>query len=168
MKRNTLQILSWGTTIFAALCGLVAFAMIFITAIRTNSSSYSIFQSEYSGLQVALGCSTAGGHPIFNASAGLILAFAFPLLAACAAVMGKGFKAVAGVSAAAMIAGGALALAGVSLLSPAIELASASLGAGLIASGVLSLLGGAALCASICVEVLMAKRDPESEKPSEA
>lgn len=167
MKRKTLQILSWGTTIFAALCGLVAFAMIFITAIDTNAASYSLLQSDYSGLQVALGCSTSSGYPIFNASAGLILAFAFPLLAACAAVMGKGFKVVMGIAAAAMVTGGALALSGVSLLAPAIELTSANLGAGLIASGVLSLLGGAALCASVCVEVLLGKKDPSSEKPSE-
>lgn len=158
MNKKIIPFLSWGTTIFSALCGLVAFAMIFVTAIVADTPPYSVLQSEYSGLQVALGCSTTVGYAIFNPSAGIILAFAFPLLGLCVAVMGKGYKIVTAIAAALFVTGGALAFSAVSLLNPAIPFPEVSLGAGAIASGVLSLVGALGLCASVVIDVLTAKK----------
>ena len=157
MNKKIMPMISWGATILSALCGLVAFAMIFVTAINTVTPPYSILQNDYSGLQVALGCSTTSGHTIFNASAGIILAFAFPLIGACVAVIGKGYKIVTGVAALLLVTGGALALSVVSLLNPAITFPDATLGAGPIAAGVLSIFGGAALCVSVILDILAAK-----------
>lgn len=148
MKKNTMQLLSWGTTIFAVLCGLIAFCMIFVKAINTP---YSLSDS-FSGLQVALGCSTTNGYPIFKASAGLILAFVFPMIGACTAMLGKGYKIVTIVASAFMVTGGALALSCLHLLNPAIILMAPTLAAGPIASGVLSLVGGVTLCGSLFIK----------------
>ena len=148
MKINKKQTLSWGVTGFGALCGLIAFCMIFVKAINTP---YSLSES-FTGLQVALGCSTSSGYAIFNPSAGLILAFVLPLVAACTAVIGKGYKIVTAVAAALMVAGGVLALCATYLFNPAITILTYSVGAGPIASGALSLVGGVTLCASIFIK----------------
>ncbi len=145
MKIKTSQLLSWGVSIFAALCGLTAFCMIFVVAIKT---SYFL-QDSFTGLQVAFGCSI-NDHTIFKASAGIILGFAFPLIASCTAVIGKGYKIATIVAAALMVTGGALALSTVTLLNPDVYLYTApTLAAGPIAAGVLSLVGGVTLCGSL-------------------
>ena len=154
MNENKKMILSWGVPIFGALCGLVAFFMIFVKAVYTP---YSLAES-YTGIQVAMGCSTTSNYPIFRASAGLIFAFLLPMIAACGAVIGKGYKVATALSAAAMITGGALSLSAMHLIRPAITFPTISLGAGPIASGVLSLVGGVALLASLCLEVLWNKK----------
>ena len=145
MEKNKKTIISWSVTGFAALCGLTAFFMIFVRAINTP---YSLSES-FTGLQVALGCTTSNGFTVFRSSAGLIVAFIFPLIAACVAVIGKGYKIVAIIAAVFMVAGGVLALCAYYLFNPAITLISYSVAAGPIASGVLSLVGGATLCASL-------------------
>ena len=162
MNKKTQEIITWGSTIFAALCGLVAFAMIFITAINAAVPPYSILQSDYTGLQVALGCSTSGGYQIFNASAGLILAFIFPMIGACTAVIGKGFKVVTGVAAALMITGGALALAATSLVKPAVTFPEISLAAGPIVAGALSIVGGLILVGSVVFDMIVKKKTSEN------
>ena len=147
MNKKKMQYVSWGTTVFGALCGLVAFFMIFVTAIKEPL----LFDGKFTGLQVALGYSV-DEYPVFSPSAGIILAFLFPLLGASVAVIGKGYKVVTLIAAATMIVGGALAFACVSLLNTDIPLGSVSLGAGPIASGVLSLLGSCTLIGSIFVK----------------
>lgn len=145
MKIKTSQLLSWGVTVFAALCGLTAFCMIFVVAIKT---SYFL-QDSFTGLQVALGASI-NNHVVFKASAGIILGFVFPLIAACTAVIGKGYKIPTIAAAAFMVTGGALALSTVNLLNPAVYLyVTPTLAAGPIAAGVLSLVGGVTLCGSL-------------------
>ena len=106
MKKKNAKLLSWATTIFAAACGIVAFCMIFVISIKTPGY---LAKESFTGLQVALGCSI-NDHTIFNASAGLILAYLFPLVGACASVIGKGNKIVTLISGALLVTGGALAL----------------------------------------------------------
>lgn len=155
MNDNKKLILSWGVPIFGALCGLIAFFMIFVKAVYTP---YSLAES-YTGIQVALGCSTTSDYPIFRASAGVIFAFLLPMIAACGAVIGKGYKIVTALSAAAMIAGGALAFSAMHLIRPAITFPTISLAAGPIASGVLSIVGGVALAASIPLEIYLRRTE---------
>ncbi len=145
MKKKK-QLLSWCATVFAAICGVVAFCMIFVMSIKTPW----YVKESFTGLQVALGCSL-NDHTIFNASAGLILAYLFPLVAACCAVIGKGNQIVCLIAGAMMVTGGALALSTLSILNPTayfITLSDPTLAAGPIASGVLSLVGGVTLFAS--------------------
>jgi len=146
MKKKTMHLFSWGVTIFAVLCGLAAFCMIFVASIKTPY----YLQESFTGLQVAMGCSI-NDHTIFNASAGLILAYLFPLVAACVAVIGKGNKLTPLIAGALMVTGGALALSTLSLLNPTvyfITLTDPTLAAGPIASGELSLIGGVTLFGS--------------------
>lgn len=146
MKKKNNQLLSWCATIFAAVCGVVAFCMIFVVSIKTPW----YVKESFTGLQVALGCSL-NDHTIFNASAGLILAYLFPLVAACCAVIGKGNQIVCLIAGAMMVTGGALALSTLSILNPTVyfvTLSDPTLAAGPIASGVLSLVGGVTLFAS--------------------
>ena len=145
MKKKNNKLLSWATTIFAAACGLVAFCMIFVVSIKTPY----FLKESFTGLQVALGCSI-NDHVIYKASAGIILAYLFPLLGACASIIGKGNKIVVLISGALLVTGGALALSTVSLLNPTsyYTLAGPTLAAGPIASGVLSLVGGVTLFGS--------------------
>ncbi len=157
MNRKKMEILSWGATIFAAVCGLIAFAMIFVAAISTEVTPYSILQDSYTGVQVALGCSTASGYTIFNASAAVVFAYALPLIALCVAVLGKGFKIVSGIAAAIYAAGGALALTVNLTVRPAVTFPEISLAVGPIVSAVFSLLGVLALVAGIVLEVYIAK-----------
>lgn len=157
MKKEKMGLLSWGATIIAAVCGMVAFAMIFVAAIDSQASTYSIWQDSYTGIQVALGCSTANGYAVFNASAGAILAFALPLVALCVAVMGKGFKIVSAVAAAIYVAGASLAFTVTATARPAVTFPALSLAVGPILSGVFSLLGAIALIGGIVIEALIAK-----------
>ena len=146
MKKKNNQLLSWCATIFAAVCGVVAFCMIFVVSIKTPW----YVKESFTGLQVARGCSL-NEHTIFNASAGLILAYLFPLVAACCAVIGKGNQIVCLIAGAMMVTGGALALSTLSILNPTVyfvTLSDPTLAAGPIASGVLSLVGGVTLFAS--------------------
>lgn len=155
MNRKKMEILSWGATIFAAVCGLIAFAMIFVAAISTKATP--IWQDSYTGVQVALGCSTASGYTVFNASAAVVFAYALPLIALCVAVLGKGFKIVSGIAAAIYAAGAALALTVNLTVRPAINFPEISLAVGPIVSAVFSLLGVLALVAGIVLEVYIAK-----------
>ena len=149
MEKKKITILSWGLTIFAAACGLTAFCMIFVRAINTPH----FLAENFSGLQVALGCSTKSNATIFSPSAGLILAFFLPLIGICAAVIGKGYKIVTFLSAAFLVTGGVLALCATLLLNPAVtNLTEVTIAAGPIASGVLSIVGGATLCASAFIK----------------
>ncbi|MBO7390406.1 MAG: hypothetical protein J6U39_03070 [Clostridia bacterium] len=157
MNKKKTELLSWGATILAAVCGLVAFAMIFAAAINTKTPPYSILQESYTGIQTALGCSTASGYTVFNASACVILAFALPLIALCVAVMGKGFKIASAVAAAIFIAGAALALTVTSTVRPAVNFPEISLAAGPIVSAVFSLLGALSSIGGIVLEVFIAK-----------
>ncbi|MBO4478976.1 MAG: hypothetical protein IK037_04260 [Clostridia bacterium] len=148
MKKKNAKLLSWATTIFAAACGIVAFCMIFVISIKTPGY---LAKESFTGLQVALGCSI-NDHTIFNASAGLILAYLFPLVGACASVIGKGNKIVTLISGALLVTGGALALSTLSLLNPTVyffTLSDPTLAAGPIASGVLALVGGVTLFGSV-------------------
>ena len=144
MEKKKTIILSWGVTVFAALCGLVAFCMIFIRSVITPFR----LQESFTGLQVALGYSI-NNQPVFTASAGILLAYLFPLIGACVSVIGKGFKIPTLVAAAMMITGGALAFSTVQLLRNAIYIGTPSLAAGPIVAGIFALLGGLTLTGSI-------------------
>ena len=144
MKKVSKNILSWGVTAFATLCGLAAFFVVFADAV-----GYSLLDVEtgaFSGLQVALGA-TVNNVQFFEASVGIILAYLFPLIAACALIIGKGFKIVTYLAAAMMLTGGVLAFCIVSLLNGT-YIGDPSLAAGAIASGVLSVAGGVIACGS--------------------
>ena len=148
MKKKTSVYLSWGIPIFAAICAVTAFFMIFVEAVRYElSTGFAIFGSSYTGLQVALGY-TVNDIPVFDASAGIILAFLLPLFGACVAIIGKGNKIVSVLSAAMMLTGGILAFSTLSLLNGSPYL-SPKLSAGPIASGVLSVMGAIAEGSSI-------------------
>ena len=153
MKKNVSQLLSWGVTIFGALCGIVAFCMVFATAVKTPY----FLKESFSGLQVALGCSV-NDHVIFKASAGLILSFVFPILAACVAIVGKGNKIVAVAAGALMVTGGALSLSTLNLLNQPVYIGACELAAGPIVAGIFSLIGGVTLLASLVVDGVLAKK----------
>ena len=147
MKKKQGNLLSWGITIFAAACGVVAFFMIFFDAVKFNGL---IFGSSFTGLQVALGY-TVDNVKVFEASAGIILAYLFPLVGACAAIIGKGNKFVSFLSAVLMLVGGILAFCTISLLNGSF-IGSPSLAVGSIVSGVLAIVGGVVECGSILLK----------------
>ena len=126
-----------GITAFAAVCGIVAFVLVNAVAIHTP---YFLNKPTFTGLQIALGY-TINEYAVFKPAAGIILAYVFPLAAACLAVFGKGKLVLTLLAGAMMITGGALAFSTVHLLnSEAVR--TATLGAGSIASGVLAIIGG--------------------------
>jgi len=137
---------SWGVPIFAAVCGLVAFFMIFLKAI-VISPDYLITAGKYSGLQVAFGF-TLNNIKVFEPSVGIIFAFFFPLVGACTLIIGKGYKIAEIVAAAFLLVGGILALCAAHLLR-GLYVGTPSLAGGAIASGVLALLGSAAAVGTV-------------------
>ena len=141
------SLVSWGVTIFAALCGVAAFFTIFAEAVTFEGL---IFGESFSGLQVALGYSV-NDIVIFKASAGIVLAYLLPLLGACALIIGKGNRIVCGISALMMLAGGILALCTLQLLQGGF-IGVPSLAAGAISSGVLAIVGGVSACASAFIK----------------
>ena len=147
MKKKSKSILSWGVTAFAALCGLAAFFVIFADAVNFDAF---LFGEAFSGLQVALGYKV-NNFTVFSASAGIILAYLFPLVAASALIIGKGFKIVTYLAAAMMVTGGVLALCMIGLLNGT-YIGDPSLGAGAISSGVLSIVGGVTACGSTFIK----------------
>ena len=148
MKKKSKSILSWGLTVFAALCGVAAFFVIFADAVQYRMPILG--SSAFTGLQVALGY-TVNDVALFGASAGVILAYLFPLVAACVLIIGKGNKILPLLASALMITGGVLALCTLSLLNGSF-LGTPTLAAGAVASGVLSLTGGLVACASAVVK----------------
>ena len=146
MTKKQKLFLSWGVTIFAAVCGVIAFFMIFAEAVKTPFS----FEESYTGLQVAMGYSI-NSYPIFEASAGIILGFLFPLIGACVAIIGKGNKILAVVASALLLTGGVLVLCTLPLLH-SVTFLSISLGAGPIVSGVFAIVGALASAGSIFVK----------------
>ena len=138
MNKKQKFLLSWGVTGLAAICGLVAFFLIF-----ANAASYSFLlkAEEATGLQVALGYQI-NSIQIFDASAGIILGYLLPLLAGCVIVIGKGKKIISVIAAAMMLTGGILVLCVPSLAVT--ELKGVEIAGGAVASGVLSLVGALA------------------------
>ena len=150
MKKPSKNIIVWATTVFAALCGVIAFFVVFAEAVHCESI---LFGDSFTGLQVGLGYSVEDGFSsitIFKASAGIILAYLFPLVAACILIVGKGNSIAGAIGAAMMITGGILAFCIVQLLNGS-YLGEPSLGAGAITSGVFSIVGGLAACGSTCL-----------------
>ena len=144
-KKNNAGLISWAVTIFAAACGVAAFFMIFGESITFQS--LLLGKSSYTGLQTAFGY-TVNGIEIFKASAGISLAFIFPLAAAAATVIGKGCKIVAFLAAAMFITGGVLAFCIPSLLVGN-YVGDPALGVCATVSGVLSIVAGVTECASV-------------------
>ena len=147
MKKSTKNILTWSTTVFAALCGVAAFFVIFADAVNFTGL---ILGDSFTGLQVALGY-TVNNVTLFSASAGIILAYLFPLVAACVLIIGKGNKLTAYLAAAMMITGGILAFCAINLLNGTF-IGTPSLAAGTISSGVLSIVGGITACGSTFIK----------------
>lgn len=145
MKKKISTYLSWGVPVFAAMCAVAAFFMIFAEAVRFELPILGA--STFSGLQVALGY-TVNSVPIFEASAGIILAFLLPLVGACVAIIGKGNKIVSVLAAAMMLTGGILAFCTISLLNGT-WIGAPCLAVGPIVSGVLSVVGALAECGSV-------------------
>ncbi len=147
MGKKQQRTLVWIATIFAAACGVAAFFMIFAKAVSYENF---IFGDTFTGLQVALGY-TVNDSKIFDASAGILLAFLFPLIGACVAIIGKGNKYVSILASAMLITGGILALCALSLLKSHYP-GTPNLEAGPIVSGVLAILGGGVECTSVFVK----------------
>lgn len=147
MKKKTKQMISWCVPIFAAACGLVAFFMIFAEAVTYTGL---ILGDSFTGIQVALGY-TVNDIQLFKASAGIIIGYLFPLLAACVAIIGKGKKILALLSAAMMLAGGVLVLCTLSLLDGG-YVGTPALAAGSIVSGVFAIIGSVAECGSVLLK----------------
>ena len=137
MKKKTKTLLSWGLTILAAACGVAAFFVVFADAVSYQGL---ILGSTFTGLQIGLGY-TVNNVVVFEASAGVILAYLLPLLAACVLIIGKGNRILALVASALMITGGVLALCTLNLLNGT-SVGVPALAAGSVASGVLSVAGG--------------------------
>ena len=148
MKKAQKNKLSWIVTVFAALCGLAAFFVIFADAVQY--SVLGLVESSFSGLQVALGA-TVNNVQVFEASAGVILAYLFPLVAACTLIIGKGFKIATFLAAAMLVTGGVLAFCMISLLNGTF-IGDPSLAVGAILSGVFSVVGGVAACGSALIK----------------
>ena len=152
MKKQHKLYFSWGITILATVLGVIAFFMIFVDAIKFNGK---LVQGNYSGLQVALGYKI-NTISVFEASAGIILAFALPLLGACVALMGKGNNIVTCLAALMMLTGGVLAFCTVELLHYN-AVGTPSLAAGPIAAGILSILGAATAGFSVFFDAKLSK-----------
>ena len=143
MKKKVKNNLSWGTTVFATIAGVVAFFLIFADAVHYTGL---IFGSSFTGLQVALGY-TVNDITVFNASAGIILGYVLPLVGACVALIGKGNKVLTLLASAMLLTGGVLLLCATSLLNGG-SVGVPSLAAGPIAAGVIAILGGVTECSS--------------------
>lgn len=132
-----------------AVCGLTAFFLIFANAVVfTEIANVKHF---FTGVQAALGYSL-NGKEMIGSSAGIILAYVFPLFGACIMIfdsmMEKNRKIVFALVSALMVTGGILALCAVKLLNGS-YFGEPSLAGGAIASGICSLVGGASACAAI-------------------
>ena len=153
MKKDQAIILSWGVTVFAAICGVTAFFVIFADAVRFSGVA---LVDTLTGIQAALGFSINKTYQLFGASAGIIIAYLFSLLGASGAIIGKGIKVVTALSAAMMLTGGVLLLCLPNLLNnvnlTATALATAHLAPGGIASGVLAIVGGVTAGASLLLK----------------
>ncbi|MBQ7712888.1 MAG: hypothetical protein IJT69_03620 [Clostridia bacterium] len=147
MKKKTKTMLSWGLTILAAACGVAAFFVVFADAVSYQGL---ILGSTFTGLQIGLGY-TVNNVVVFEASAGVILAYLLPLLAACVLIIGKGNRILALVASALMITGGVLAFCTLNLLNGT-SVGVPALAAGSVASGVLSLVGGITACGTTAVK----------------
>lgn len=138
---------SWGVPIFAAICGVVAFCMIYVKAIVVTPA-VSVAAGDYTGVQIALGFTKNETIAVFSPSAGVILAYLFPLAASCVIVIGKGIRIAEGIASALFLAGGILLLCLSHLLRGPID-GSAALSAAPIAAGVLALLGAVAAAVTV-------------------
>ncbi|GEM_PF-6034568 len=147
-KAKNSALISWAIPLFAAACGIISFFMIFAESIVFPSALLG--NASYTGLQTAFGY-TVNGIKLFTGSAGISLAYIFPLVAAAVAVIGKGNKICAILSSALFLTGGILAFCATSLLSGN-YVGTPSLGAGAIVCGVLSFVGGTAECASLLLK----------------
>lgn len=125
---------SWILPIFAAICGIVAFFLIFAEAIKFEF----IGTKPFTGLQIAFGYKL-NNIEVFEFNIGIFLGYLFPLLGAAIAVIGKGKKIASVLASALMLVGGILVFCTIPLLgkeTDVISLMPAS-----ICSGILSILG---------------------------
>ena len=130
--------LSWAVTIFAAVCGVAAFFMIFAYSIRFAGPLLG--KSAYTGIQTAFGYSVSG-IALFKGSVGIALAFILPAVAAVTSVLGKESKILSIASAVLFLASGILAFCIPNLLCGN-YVGSPTLAAGGTACGILSIAGG--------------------------
>ena len=141
MRDQIKTLLPWILTIFAALMGMAAFFLVF-----AHSVVYDVFifgENTFKGLNVALGYTFNKTNVIFHASAGMILSYVFPLLAASVAVIGKDSLIARIVATALFFVGGALSFSATALVKAGFN-GEASLALGSIFSGVTAFLGGIA------------------------
>ena len=141
MKKKIKSLMPWILTLFAAAMGIAAFFLIFAPSVRYD---YLILgKTAFSGLNVSLGYTINKTSVVFYASAGMIIAYLFPLLGAAVAVIGKDSLIARGIAALLLLTGGALSFAATSLVQ-ANFIGVPSLALGSIFSGVTALLGGVA------------------------
>lgn len=150
MKEKIKNILPWACTIAAAAMGIAAFFLIFAPSVNANVLGETYFK----GLNTALGY-TKSNIKVLSASAGMILAYLFPLLGAATAVIGKDSLIARIASTALFLVGGALSFAAAALVKANFT-AEITIAFGSVLSGVFSILGGIAECAT-CLPCLKAK-----------
>lgn len=145
MEKKQKTLLSLGAMGLAALCGLVAFFLIFAHALE-----YTFFTSckQATGLQAALGYKI-DSIVVFRASPGLILAYVFPLVATFSIGVGSAFskkvkKYTTLLATLLLLVGGILAFCAPSLASANSTLLSVKIAGGAIASGIVSIIGAIA------------------------
>ena len=150
MRDKIKRYLPWGLTICAAAFGVAAFFLIFANAVKYDVAALG--EDSFRGYFTALGY-TKGGIELLLPSAGLIIAYLFPLLGACTAVIGKDSLIARLIASALLITGGALLLSAAHLVECTFG-GTASLSVGTILGGIFALLGGAAEGAYCVINVL--------------
>lgn len=113
MTKYKSLIINWALPVFAALCGLVAFCMVFIDAIGTVSKATATVGDSYTGLVVSLGLIETIGtvnRTLFSFNILSLLAYVLPLVGAVVIIIGKDCRLANIVAAAALVVGGVLLL----------------------------------------------------------
>ena len=137
MSEKIKGLMPWILTFFAAAMGIASFFLIFAPSVTYDA--YILGENSFKGLHTALGY-IRGDITVLHASAGMIIAYLFPLLGAATAVIGKD-NMIARIAATALfLVGGALSFAATALVRPVFT-ATATLGLGSIFSGVTAMLG---------------------------
>jgi len=139
VKKKFKSYIPWTLTLFAAAMGIVAFFLIFAPSVTYDF--FILGEKVFTGINVTLGYTINKSTTVFYASAGMILAYLFPLLGASVAVIGKDSRIARLIAVALMLTGGALSFAATALVN-ANFYGDASLGLGSIFSGVTAILGG--------------------------
>jgi len=164
MKDSIKSLMPWILMVFSALMGMVAFFLIFAPSVVYDVVVFG--ENTFKGLNVTLGYTVNRTNIIFYASAGMILAYVLPLLAAAVAVVGREKLITRIISTALFFTGGALSFAATALVNPGFN-GTATLGLGSIFSGITAMLGGIAECVT-CLPIFPKMSDDEEVKAEPA